>query len=100
MATALKQTTIRFNDAYTRNLAEKAAELQGQSLSAFVMFAIREHGESVIRERTRIMREFGAIVLSPRDYDDLVASMKNPPKPNGAFRKTMEKHKASATKWE
>ena len=67
MATALKQATIRFPDTYTRNIAEKAAELQGQSLSTFIVSAIREHGENVIRDRIRAIQEFGAVVLSPRD---------------------------------
>ena len=59
MATALKQTTIRFNDIYTRSIAEKAAELNGQSLSSFIMSAIREYGENIIRDRTNAMQEFG-----------------------------------------
>ena len=99
MATALKQTTIRFNDTYTRSIAEKAAELQGQSLSAFIMSAIREYGENVIRDRTHAMREFGAAVLSPRDYSTLLVSMARIPKPNKAFRDAMKKHKASGIKW-
>ena len=99
MATAIKQTTIRFNDAYTRSIAEKAAGLQGQSLSSFIMTAIREHGEKVIRDRTQAMREFGAIALSQRDYSTLLASMDKPPKPNKAFRDAMKRHKASELKW-
>ena len=99
MATSLKQTTIRFNDVYTRNLAEKAAELNGQSLSAFIMSAIREYGENVIRDRTKAMQEFGAIVLSQSDYDALLVSMANPPKPNKVFRKAMQKHRTSNIKW-
>lgn len=99
MATALKQTTIRFNNAYTRSIAEKAAELQGQTLSAFIMSAIREHGENVIRDRTQAMREFGAAVLSPRDYNTLLASMDKPLKPNRAFRAAMKRHKASGINW-
>ena len=99
MATALKQTTIRFNDAYTRSIAEKAAELQGQSLSAFIMSAIREHGENIIRDRTNAMQEFGATVLSARDYSALLASMEKPPKPNKAFREAMKRHNTSDIKW-
>ena len=99
MATALKQTTIRFNDTYTRSIAEKAAELQGLSLSASIMVAIREHGENVIRERTNAMREFGAVALSLRDYTALLASMDKPSKPNKAFREAMKRHKTSNIKW-
>ena len=99
MATALKQTTIRFNDTYTRSIAEKAAELQGQSLSAFIMSAIREYGENVIRDRTNAMREFGATILSPRDYATLMASMDKPPKQNKTFSEAMKRHKASDIKW-
>ena len=98
MATVLKQTTIRFPDTYTRNIAEKAAELQGQSLSAFIVSAIREHGENVIRERTRAIQEFGTTVLSPRDYTALMNSLVNPPKPNKALREAMKKHKSSSIK--
>ena len=100
MATSLKQaTTIRFSDAYTRNLAEKAAELQGLSLSSFIMTAIREQGENVIRDRTRAMQEFGAAVMSPRDYEALMSSISAPAKPGKAFREAMKRHKESAVKW-
>ena len=99
MATALKQTTIRFNDTYTRSIAEKAAELNGQSISAFIMSAIREYGEDVIRDRTNAMREFGAMVLSKNDYNALLASMSNLPKPNKAFREAMKKHKQLNIPW-
>ena len=99
MATSLKQTTIRFNDTYTRSIAEKAAELNGQSLSAFIMSAIREHGENVIRDRTNAMREFGAMVLSRKDYEALLASMSDLPRPNKAFREAMKKHKQANIPW-
>ena len=95
MATALKQTTIRFNDTYTRSIAEKAAAMQGQSLSAFIMAAIREHGEKVIQERTQAMKEFGAFVLSQRDYTALIDSLANLPKPNKTFREAMKRYKKS-----
>jgi uncharacterized protein (DUF1778 family) len=99
MATALKQTTIRFNDTYTRSIAEKAAAMQGQSLSAFIMSAIREHGEKIIHERTQAMQEFGAIALSQRDYAALMDSLAKLPKPNKTFREAMRRYKKSGIEW-
>jgi uncharacterized protein (DUF1778 family) len=97
MATTLKSsanaTTIRFNDDYTRNIAEKAAQMQGTSLSGFIMSAIRSYGETVIRERMQAMQEFGPVVLSPVDYTALLDSMDKPHKPNAALKKAMADYK-------
>ena len=86
-------TTIRFNDEYTRNIAKVAAEMQGQSISSFIMSAIREHGENIIRARTQAMREFGQIVLDTNDYEALLSSLANPPKPSGTMKKAAAEYR-------
>ncbi|GHV08650.1 hypothetical protein AGMMS50229_17400 [Campylobacterota bacterium] len=91
-------TTIRFNDDYTRNLAKVAAQMQGQSISSFIMSAIREHAENVIRTRTQAMREFGQIVLDAKDYEALLASLANPPKPADTLKKAAAEYKQSNIK--
>ena len=63
------------------------------------MSAICEHSKNVIRDRTHAMQEFGAAVLSPRDYSALLASMAQIPKPNKAFREAVKRHKASEIEW-
>jgi uncharacterized protein (DUF1778 family) len=102
MATTVKPsvhaTTIRFNDDYTRNIAEKAAQMQGTSLSGFIMSAIRVYGETVIRERMQAVREFGPVVLSPVDYAALLDSMDKTHTPNAALKKAMADYKQSGIK--
>jgi uncharacterized protein (DUF1778 family) len=75
-------TTIRFNDEYTRRIVYAAAELQGQSLSSFMLSAIRDRAENVIKERRKTMQEVEKIVLSPRASIDFMQTMLKPPKPN------------------
>jgi uncharacterized protein (DUF1778 family) len=85
MASQLKSrpsTTIRFNDEYTRQIVHTAAELQGQSLSGFMLSAIRDRAEHVIKERKKTMQEIETLVLSPRASIDFMQTMLKPPKPN------------------
>lgn len=86
-------TTIRFNDAYTKNLAQTAAEIQGQSLSGFIMTAIRSYGETVIKERMQAIQEFGPIVLSANDYTALMKALNSPQKPVKALGKAMAEYR-------
>jgi uncharacterized protein (DUF1778 family) len=92
--------TIRFNDNYTHELARAAAEIQGQSLTAFILSAIRVHGENVLRERKSALREFGPVVLPPHDYAALMESVENPPKPSAGAIAAMRKFKKSGIKWQ
>jgi uncharacterized protein (DUF1778 family) len=92
--------TIRFNDKYTHELARTAAEIQGQSMTSFILAAIRTHAEGVLRERQKAMRELGPIVLSPRDYMDLCDALENPPKPTKALIEAVEKFEKLEIKYE
>jgi uncharacterized protein (DUF1778 family) len=83
--------TIRFNDKYTHEIARAAAEIQGQSMTSFILTAIRSHAEGVLRERQKAIHEFGSIVLSPRDYMALCDALENPPKPTEALREAIKK---------
>jgi uncharacterized protein (DUF1778 family) len=98
MASELKparsSTTIRFNDDYTRRIVYTAAELQGQSLSGFMLSAIRDRAESVIKERRKTMQEVETLILSPRASIDFMRTMLNPPKPNKKLTTAMKKFKA------
>jgi uncharacterized protein (DUF1778 family) len=100
MATALKATTpVRWTDSYTRSLADKIAAVEGQSLNSVIMNAIRFYGEKRLAERAAAMKEFGPVVLSPRDFEALMKNIENPPKPNKALRDAMKKHKESGIQW-
>jgi uncharacterized protein (DUF1778 family) len=94
MATRLKPTsTVRWTDTYTRSMADHLAEISGQSVNGVVMSAIRFYGEHLLAERKSSLMEFGPIVLSPKDYEALMESLKNPPKPNAALKRGMSKNK-------
>jgi len=98
MASGLKSarssTTIRFNDEYTRRIVYTAAELQGQSLSGFMLSAIRDRAENVIKERMKTMQEVETLILSPRASIDFMQTMLKPPKPNKKMKSAMKKFKA------
>ncbi|MDR1177049.1 MAG: DUF1778 domain-containing protein [Treponema sp.] len=90
-----KAMTVRFGDHYTYELVCAAARMQEQSVSSFIMSAVRSYSENVLRERAQSFGDFGPIVLSPADYKALMDSMKNPPQPNQALAAAFEDFKRS-----
>jgi hypothetical protein len=50
-------TTIRFDDDYTLQVIDKAAELLHQTRTGFLLSVAREQAEAVIRERTQARQE-------------------------------------------
>ncbi|GHT02844.1 hypothetical protein AGMMS50276_32880 [Synergistales bacterium] len=98
MATNLKSrrnaTTIRFNDDYTRNVVYTAAQMQGQSLTGFILSAIRDKAETVIKERKQTMQEIENIILSPRASVNFIEALMNPPEPNEAILEGMKRYKS------
>ncbi len=66
-------------------LFERAAALQGQSLTDFVVQSAQAAAEEVIRNRE-------VITLSARDTAVLVEALLNPPPPNEALRAALQRH--------
>ncbi|MDR1626229.1 MAG: DUF1778 domain-containing protein, partial [Spirochaetia bacterium] len=94
MATAVKKassaTTIRFDDDYTRQVIDMAAELLNQTRTGFLLSVARERAESVVRERKQTMEEIKMLMLSPEASLDITKTLDNPPKPNKALKKAMK----------
>lgn len=69
----------------TRALLKHAAELQGRSMSKFVISAAREAAQKTVADAEILM-------LSERDQLQFAQALLNPSKPNVALSKALEKH--------
>jgi uncharacterized protein (DUF1778 family) len=67
-------------------IVKRAAEIQGRSLSDFVVAAAQEAAQKAIAE-TQIIR------LSVDDQRALAAALANPPEPNAALRRAKDAHR-------
>lgn len=79
----------RFDVRTTREqkkLLKRAADLQGRSLTDFVLMSAQEAAQRTIEDRT-ILR------LSERDREVLIAALLNPPAPNARLVKAAERHR-------
>jgi uncharacterized protein (DUF1778 family) len=72
-------------NAETKALCQEAANLQGRSLTDFIVASALESARRVIRERE-------LIDLSQRDRKAFVASLLNPPPPNRRLRDAARYH--------
>lgn len=68
-------------------LLKRAAELQGRTLTDFVVTAAREAAQRAIEE-TEILR------LSAEDQRQIAAAILNPPEPTPALRRAFERRRA------
>jgi uncharacterized protein (DUF1778 family) len=68
-------------------LLKRAAELEGRSVSDFVVTAAREAAEQRV-EQAQVMR------LSLEDQRAFVAAILDPPEPNAALRRAFRRHRA------
>jgi len=83
-------TTIRFDDDYTLQVIDKAAELLHQTRTGFLLSVAREQAEAVIRERTQVRQEIEQLILSPQASLDMAKTLENPTKPNKALTRAMK----------
>jgi uncharacterized protein (DUF1778 family) len=67
-------------------MVKRAAEMQGRSVSDFVVAAAHEAAQKAI-EDAHIIR------LSLADQEALAKALLNPPKPNAALKRAMAAHK-------
>jgi uncharacterized protein (DUF1778 family) len=86
-------TTIRFDDDYTRQVIDTAAELLNQTRTGFLLSVARERAEAIIKERTKTMREIEMLILSPEASLDIVETLESSPKPNKAITNAMRDYK-------
>ncbi|MCC6848014.1 MAG: DUF1778 domain-containing protein [Deltaproteobacteria bacterium] len=70
-------------------LFQRAAELQGRSLSDFVVSSAQEAAMRAIQERT-------VMSLTARDQQALVSALLNPPAPSARLRKAAARHRSFA----
>ncbi|MER8384660.1 DUF1778 domain-containing protein [Mesorhizobium sp. M0166] len=68
------------------DVVKRAAEIQGRSVSDFVVAAAQEAAQRTI-ESTTIMR------ISVEDQRAMMEAILNPPEPNEALRKAADAHK-------
>ena len=68
------------------SLIKRAAEIEGRSVTDFVVSAAREAAEQRI-EREQVIR------LSMEDYLAFVEAIRNPPEPTPALRRAFERHR-------
>jgi uncharacterized protein (DUF1778 family) len=67
---------------------ERAAALNGQTLTEFIISSAQRAAEQTVRERE-------VLVLSARDSQALVDALLNPPEPNAALRRAAERYRAA-----
>jgi uncharacterized protein (DUF1778 family) len=68
-----------------KELIQHAADLAGRSLTDFVLSASQEAANKVIRE-------YEVIGLTAKESENFVNALLNPPKPNAALKKAMQRH--------
>ncbi len=71
--------------AEQKELLQRAAHLQGRTLTEFVVSSAQAEAERVIRDRD-------VILLSVRDSQAFAAIVLNPPAPNDRLRAAMRRH--------
>jgi uncharacterized protein (DUF1778 family) len=74
----------------TKDLIQKAADLEGQTLSAFLLESVQEAAYKVI-ERHQTLK------LTIRDSEAFADAILNPPQPNEALRAAAERYKQVIT---
>jgi uncharacterized protein (DUF1778 family) len=68
-----------------KKLIEQAANLLGQTVSAFTV-------ATLVREAEEVVERFGMLRLSNRDRHAFLAALDNPPEPNARLRKAARQH--------
>jgi uncharacterized protein (DUF1778 family) len=85
------KTTIRMDD-YTKAVVDYAAKYSNQTRHSFMLSALREKGEKVIRERFDAMSEIAPMVLSPKDSKIFLEALERDFEPSEALLDLKKKH--------
>ncbi len=85
------ETIERFDirlPASAKNLLQKAADINGSTLTALVLGAAMDKARE-------IMREHQLLALNTEDWNTFIAVLENPPEPNDALKQAWaDYHKA------
>jgi uncharacterized protein (DUF1778 family) len=68
-----------------KQLIQRAAELLGESISAFTV-------STLVHEAQQVVERFSSLQLSDRDRDSFLSALDAPPEPNARLRKAAEAH--------
>ncbi len=69
-----------------KDLFQRAAAIQGVSLSDFIIMNLQERAAQVVKDHD-------VIVLSAKDRSVFVDALLNPPKPNKKLREALQEHR-------
>ena len=83
-------SVVRFTAPVTKQQAEQAASLLGQSITDFTEAALAEKAQVVLQQQERI-------VLSERDFARFVELIETPPAPTPQMREAMKEYRRSQT---
>ena len=89
MNTAVMPKAERLEARVTRQLKrliEQAAEIEGRSITDFIVTSAQAAAKQVIQEHT-------ALKLTARDREVFVQAVLNPPKPNARLRQAVQRYK-------
>jgi len=68
-----------------KKLIQHAADLSGRSLTGFILTALQEAANKIIREHK-------VITLTTHESEQFVNALMTPPKPNNAIKKAAQRH--------
>ncbi|MCP4374571.1 MAG: DUF1778 domain-containing protein [bacterium] len=68
-----------------KKLIQRAAELLGESISAFTV-------STLVHEAQQVVERFALLQLSDRDRDSFLTALDNPPEPNARLRQAARAH--------
>ena len=69
-------------DRHTKEIIERAAEIDHRSLTSFIIACAKKQAEQLIDRETTIR-------LKKREWDQFMSVLENPPKPNVALKRLM-----------
>jgi uncharacterized protein (DUF1778 family) len=72
-------------DESRKRLIEQAADLLGQTVSAFTV-------STLVREAEAVVARFGTLRLTDRDRDAFLSAIDKPPKPSDRLAKAAREH--------
>lgn len=69
-----------------KKLIQHAADLSGRSVTDFILSASQEAANKVIREHE-------VITLTAQESENFIKALMNPPAPNAALKKAVQRHR-------
>jgi len=73
-------------DSFTKKLIEQAAAMDHRSLTGFIIACAKVQAEQILAKEKLIR-------LNRRDWDNFIAVLSNPPKPNVALKRAFKRYR-------